>query len=903
MTFDPSRCLSRFFRIQQFRKDAGLDCLVAICGSDGRFHRGSDMMRRYLLIGESGRDLALGTTEVFDEVVIAFGRDKTIAFCPQTEVPKFAKLTAMWPDFEIVIGPGVPEDDEYDNAKIRAFVAMMDNITGTLGILGDDLEKWPLVQAFALDDWPGAGRGFLSSILPIKRMDALLEIVYSQMDLHAQESMMEGVKKFEEVWSNAVNFWDFQLLEEYYEYGLLQDHDVEDGFPERVQYAAEPRRRVEPKGTHSTYVAVDPNTQVVVARAFPRLALEKNSDAKTEEVSTITALQTLVQGFDLDPFDDNVEDLLKERWKGADLLKVCIDCYDAVGLRIPPTATGLVDSMGVLKMKSGTIIVTVFVTLKNVCWGDTFLANKAAPRAPLYIWPLTTHFASPFRPAVPFTSVEPEADGHDSAMRWEGFLAPGNLKPDFNPRSPGFRFQLFKGPAVRVPVEDLRYCDEGENGLWIEVPLNGERTHVQITLQDLRGWPATLRLSEPPKPKESVRSLWHQMHESIVFSDLHADMMPPKSRRAGFDESSTTFTTLWVTAPAGARGAKELCQSLAKNLKLGAVESLRDLLFPEPMSREVSLLSTAAPMGVVCNDLAVPIPPPLKAFVICDLRVPVLWSPTKYRWHRWALHCVDSGFCDLCVLPPHVHGATSVEEWEGLETLECLAEIVKARNPAVTIIRPYMVNPSFVQEAMAKADDDRTIRRLKSRPGFLDEYESPGKLRCIYFEAKECYDEEILLVELSRLFCTVQGLCSIEIKVSGFRGEYSGTITPGGMLDEAGPWNGIAFWLYDGALNAEDIAREALKKCVKVLKPATVEEVSDEEMKRLLEQRNLPADWWFDGTAYVHALGERKMKHPIWDEVYKEAVQSHKDACIKKNYELEQIRAQKGIKFMPSSGM
>ena len=33
--------------IIEFRSDAGLECLVAICGSDGSFHRGSDVLRRY----------------------------------------------------------------------------------------------------------------------------------------------------------------------------------------------------------------------------------------------------------------------------------------------------------------------------------------------------------------------------------------------------------------------------------------------------------------------------------------------------------------------------------------------------------------------------------------------------------------------------------------------------------------------------------------------------------------------------------------------------------------------------------------------------------------------------------------------------------------------------------------
>jgi len=923
-TFDSLRCFSRFVRIEQFRKDAQLDCLLMICGSDGRFHRGSDLLRRYLLCGESGRDLALGTTERFDEVVIAFRADKTVAFCQLSEAKAFSQITAMWPGLELIVPPGIPEDDAYDIAKIRTFVGMMENIAGTVGVLGEDVEKYPLIQAFALDEWPGSQRGFLSSCVEkVVRVDTLLEMVYSQMDREGLDRLLGKLKSFEDLWESAMKIQDFARLMEYYEYGVMQDIDVEDGFPVRTEYASEPRRRVEPKKTPCSYTACDPATQVIVARTVPQLALTEDGNGKVDDPSDVEALRQLVQEFDLNPFEGNVEAMLKERWKGSngDKLEIKIDRYDGAGFRIPPRSMNIKDPMNVLEKESGTVLVTVFAQMGKNCWGDSFIVNNPTKRAGfLKLIPLTIHYASLFQSTGELSTEDDPPPGHESIMRWGGFEAPGYLDPEYDPHNPGFKFTLRKGPSFTITLDAVKgYVAEkvvnsspptnnvvpsaaaaGEREhMWAQFSLNNIMVEVLITLKDLRGWPKLTRF-EPEASTESKNSekcTWEDLRQTVTFSDLHFDQMPPKSRRAGFDQGvAAKNTTLWVTSPIGSNRCLELCTRLAEKCELGHVTSLRELAFPQSGDREIDLTSVSAPTGVVCNNIGAPVVPPINAFVICDMRAPDLCSPHRYRWHTWPLHCIDQGFCDLCILPPYVHGATSTDEWETHEDMENVIELIKARNPSCSIIRPYTVDPATIQEAMDKCDYNRTRLRLSSRPGFLDDESGlPGSLRCISFMDKKCYDEEKMKFELPTIFLKLPSLACIEVKVDAFGGPFHKVITPHEILDTVQAWDGITFWVYGKTPEAEDIARDALKKCEKVLHRAEVEEVTSEEMAELLTARGLPGDWWFDGTMYINYLGQRSSKHPLYDEVYREALEANTQACFQKNEELDRIRVMKGI--------
>jgi hypothetical protein len=145
-----------------------LDAILVIAGPDGKENHGSHITLKYLIGGVSGRDLAnpvlCSDLEALDEVVAVITMDK-IALLYPARARHVLEDALVWPG---ICEYALPAEDEEDNEafeehKIELFKKMIADILPKKGsVVGvtlqrgftetaEGVERWPLIQAFALE--------------------------------------------------------------------------------------------------------------------------------------------------------------------------------------------------------------------------------------------------------------------------------------------------------------------------------------------------------------------------------------------------------------------------------------------------------------------------------------------------------------------------------------------------------------------------------------------------------------------------------------------------------------------------------------------------------------------------------------------------------------------------------
>ena len=172
-------CLQRLQTLQRICTALALDALLFVGGVDGRHHEASREVLAWLLGGESGRVVfGRGGTDVeLDEVVLVVTPTAARLYCPAAVYSTLAARLGLWPRLQLFRPAAALEDAEaLEEHKIRAFIAMVEGLGaigvplpeqgGVLGQGGGDakaVEMWPLIQAFALQDFEAVtGGGFFS---------------------------------------------------------------------------------------------------------------------------------------------------------------------------------------------------------------------------------------------------------------------------------------------------------------------------------------------------------------------------------------------------------------------------------------------------------------------------------------------------------------------------------------------------------------------------------------------------------------------------------------------------------------------------------------------------------------------------------------------------------------------
>eukprot|EP00798_Chlamydomonas_sp_ICE-L_P020573 gene20573-27367_t len=193
----------RLRRIQKILNAAKLDALLLVPGLDGRYNTGSGQCISYIFHGSSSRD-AIDNFHLGDDLEDSFicVRPWGISMYANSSATAENLLEQMGQRTQCmdVFSP-TPEEaadpDLVQECKVASFVQMLRGIK-TLGIPyvvpgsapGDVmmLEKWPLLQAYGLED---VGRaGFFTQNFQVTDMYAQLQAVYAEHDCRSLELML-----------------------------------------------------------------------------------------------------------------------------------------------------------------------------------------------------------------------------------------------------------------------------------------------------------------------------------------------------------------------------------------------------------------------------------------------------------------------------------------------------------------------------------------------------------------------------------------------------------------------------------------------------------------------------------------------------------------------------------------
>nr|XP_011448539.2 uncharacterized protein C20orf194 isoform X2 [Crassostrea gigas] len=252
---------ARLRKVQELLKsddgDNKPDAILCIAGIDSRYHEGSTELIDYLLFGfferrkaeleQSGYE-----EEVIDDLIVLIRRHEVDIYCNPVNYHYLLPYVAHWTNlrFHCLLDTEYEDDEAAEEFKIQSFVAMMLGVKKVgipHNILGHPakfdhmmVEKWPIIQAFALEDYKGGG--FFTLQKKVVDVGPQLSEVYSQVDPCSLEVLLiEQMTQFERQWQTLIDNLDInistgidKLTEEkvceplwsYYKHGSVGSEDI-----------------------------------------------------------------------------------------------------------------------------------------------------------------------------------------------------------------------------------------------------------------------------------------------------------------------------------------------------------------------------------------------------------------------------------------------------------------------------------------------------------------------------------------------------------------------------------------------------------------------------------------------------------------------------------------------------
>ncbi|XP_074128929.1 dynein axonemal assembly factor 9 isoform X1 [Sminthopsis crassicaudata] len=249
------------------------DGILCILGIDSRYNEGCKELANYLLFGLYNQSISDTersgfSEEALDDVIILIKSDSVHLYCNPVNYRYLLSYVAHWKNLHI----HCMTENEYKNEeaaeefKIASFVDMVRDCSrigipyssqGHLQIFDMFVvEKWPIVQAFALEGI--GGDGFFTMKYQLQDVSLDLWKAYSRMDPVSLENLLsQDLSIFEYQWTNFFANFDteipfllelseFQASEpfrSYFSHGMLSSH-ITDNRPSRQPFVL--------FGSHST---------------------------------------------------------------------------------------------------------------------------------------------------------------------------------------------------------------------------------------------------------------------------------------------------------------------------------------------------------------------------------------------------------------------------------------------------------------------------------------------------------------------------------------------------------------------------------------------------------------------------------------------------------------------------
>lgn len=231
-TFSSYASCSRLRKLQSLLDDSNsgncFDAVLCITGIDSRYNDGTRELVNYLLFGffENRRQELESSgypEETIDDLIILIRSDSVEVYCNPINYLYLLPYIAHWRNLHI----HCLQDDEFEadeeaaeEFKISSFIAMVQGckkigipFSATTGhhVTFDKMlvEKWPIVQAFALEGFGGGG--FFTMKYEVVDVTQVVSTLYGEVDPVALEMMVTGhLPLFERQWKSMTSLIDVE---------------------------------------------------------------------------------------------------------------------------------------------------------------------------------------------------------------------------------------------------------------------------------------------------------------------------------------------------------------------------------------------------------------------------------------------------------------------------------------------------------------------------------------------------------------------------------------------------------------------------------------------------------------------------------------------------------------------
>ncbi|KAJ8317612.1 hypothetical protein KUTeg_005516 [Tegillarca granosa] len=233
-TFSSFASCSRLRNVQSIlrkNKSADLespDAILCVAGIDSRYHEGTSELINYLLFGFFEVRKAELEKSGFEEEVI--DANEVHVYCNPINYHYLLPYVSHWRNvrFHCMTETEYEDEEAAEEFKIHSFINMVkgcDIIGIPYSIVGHlqtfdkhQVEKWPIVQAYALDDYGGGG--FFTLKHEVVDASKKLHYLYSLMDPVAMEMMItDQLASFERQWNTMLTTMD--PLKSYFIHGRV----------------------------------------------------------------------------------------------------------------------------------------------------------------------------------------------------------------------------------------------------------------------------------------------------------------------------------------------------------------------------------------------------------------------------------------------------------------------------------------------------------------------------------------------------------------------------------------------------------------------------------------------------------------------------------------------------------
>ncbi|XP_039335392.1 dynein axonemal assembly factor 9 isoform X2 [Saimiri boliviensis] len=256
----PSVSCSRLRQVQSILTQSSKsrpDGILCILGIDSRYNEGCRELANYLLFGlynqnTSDFEKTEFSEEVLDDVIILIKSDSVHLYCNPVNFRYLLPYVAHWRNlhFHCMTENEYEDEEAAEEFKIASFVDMVRDCSrigipyssqGHLQIFDMFVvEKWPIVQAFALEGI--GGDGFFTMKYELQDVSLNLWNIYNKMDPMSLESLLsEDLVAFEHQWTSFFANFDTEipfLLElsesqagepfrSYFSHGMISSHITE----------------------------------------------------------------------------------------------------------------------------------------------------------------------------------------------------------------------------------------------------------------------------------------------------------------------------------------------------------------------------------------------------------------------------------------------------------------------------------------------------------------------------------------------------------------------------------------------------------------------------------------------------------------------------------------------------